>query len=197
MADRVKGRDRRCCVSPISGPLVNSHICPKRIGDHIGRIIYETFTSLSVPQALSIYDEGFGLSLTRTLDAWFDKYELGFRYVSPNMYQCHMFAIELADEAFTMYGTSSPEEGLPVIHGHRARPPNTQHTNLPPPGLFRWHYLQCVLKRFAHDDYKILSILSFPSYLCVWRVTLMMMARTASWNGLQRVSILAELWRKV
>ena len=25
---------------------------------------------------------------------------------------------------------------------------------LPPPGLFSWHYLQCVAKRFATKDYK-------------------------------------------
>ena len=30
-----------------------------------------------------------------------------------------------------------------------------------PPGLFRWHYLQCVLKRFAHEDYKNLENINF------------------------------------
>ena len=40
-------------------------------------------------------------------------------------------------------------------------PPQPQLNNFPPPGLFRWHYLQCVLKRFAHDDYKNLENINF------------------------------------
>src|SRR5260370_39484143 len=27
-------------------------------------------------------------------------------------------------------------------------------TATPPPGLFRWHYLQCVVRKFAHPDYR-------------------------------------------
>ena len=42
----------------------------------------------------------------------------------------------------------------PLLHGHEAIP---QHPCNPPPGLFRWHYLQCVIRKFAHDDYKNLQ----------------------------------------
>jgi hypothetical protein len=83
MADRVKGRDGQCWVTASDDPLVNSHICPKRMGDHVGRIIFRTFTSLPPPPNLSIYNEIFGLCLSETLDAWFDKYEMGLRFVSP------------------------------------------------------------------------------------------------------------------
>ena len=83
MADRVKGRDVQCCVTATVNPLVNSHICPKRMGDHVGRIIFRTFTSLPHPTNLSIYNEFFGLCLSKMPDAWFDKYEMGLRFISP------------------------------------------------------------------------------------------------------------------
>jgi hypothetical protein len=43
---------------------------------------------------------------------------------------------------------------LPPLHGYRASPPQPQHARNPPPGLIRWHYLQCVIRKFAHSDYR-------------------------------------------
>ena len=83
MADRVKGRDGQCWVTGVTDPVVNSHIFPKRMGDHVGRIVFRTFTSLSPSPDLSIYNEMFGLCLTKTLNTWFDKYDMGLRFVSP------------------------------------------------------------------------------------------------------------------
>jgi hypothetical protein len=83
MADRVKGRDGECWVTGGVDPLVNSRIVPKRMGDHLGRIVFRTFTSLPHPLDLSIYNEIFSLCLMKTLDAWFGKYEMGLRFVSP------------------------------------------------------------------------------------------------------------------
>jgi len=82
MADRVKGRDGRCWVSGGEYPLVNSHVCPKRMGDHLLRIVYNNFVQTPPPPTLSIYDEICGITLTKNLDAWFDEYELGLRLVS-------------------------------------------------------------------------------------------------------------------
>ncbi len=41
-----------------------------------------------------------------------------------------------------------------MLHDHQIT--LTAHNNLclPPDGLFKWHYLQCVLKRFATNEYK-------------------------------------------
>jgi hypothetical protein len=90
MANRVKGRDGKCWVTAATRPLANSHICPKRMGDHVGRIIFRTFTSLAPLPNLSIYNEIFGLCLSETLDAWFDKYEMGLRFVSPVRSSSHL-----------------------------------------------------------------------------------------------------------
>ena len=72
-----------------------------------------------------------------------------------------MFAIEQADVEYTIYGGFRKPSTHPAVHGHHASPPRPQLDNVPPPGLFRWHYLQCVLKRFAHDDYKNLENINF------------------------------------
>jgi hypothetical protein len=72
-----------------------------------------------------------------------------------------MFAIEPAGMMYTVIGRIERPTVYPAIHGLRASPPHSQLNNLPPPGLFRWHYLQCVLKRFAHDDYKNLENIKF------------------------------------
>ncbi|KAJ6626276.1 hypothetical protein B0H10DRAFT_2305801 [Mycena sp. CBHHK59/15] len=58
MADRVKRRDGVCWATGSRGPLINSHICPKRMGDHLARIIFRIFSSASPPiPNLSIYDK--------------------------------------------------------------------------------------------------------------------------------------------
>jgi len=72
-----------------------------------------------------------------------------------------MFAIEPANMEYTIFGRIRRPAAYPAIHGHHASPPRPQLNNVPPPGLFRWHYLQCVLKRFAHDDYKSLENINF------------------------------------
>ncbi|KAJ7103045.1 hypothetical protein B0H15DRAFT_874392 [Mycena belliarum] len=168
MADRVKRRDGMCWVIGAVRPLSNSHILPKRMGDHLGRLIFGKFTSFgasNLPPPASIYSEVFGVCLTSNLDRYFDTYDMGFRYVSPNIYECHVFTAQ-AGTVHTIAGEFPTEtemaSTLPALHGHPARPPQPQHPDNPPPGLFRWHYLQCVLRKFAHNDYKSLANITYP-----------------------------------
>jgi hypothetical protein len=84
MANRVKQRDvQECWVIGAMSPISNGHICPKRMGDNLLRVVYRTFVSSPPPPALSIYDEICGITLSRTLDGWSDIYELGLRLVAP------------------------------------------------------------------------------------------------------------------
>jgi len=56
MANEVKDRDGwRCWVSRTGPPVVNSHICPVRMGDHLARVIFDTFVSAPRSPALSVY----------------------------------------------------------------------------------------------------------------------------------------------
>ena len=84
MVNLVKQRDQhKCWLSRTTQDraTTNSHICPKRMGDHILHVIYSDFVS-TPPANLSIFDEVCGITLNRNLDGWFDMYELGLRYVS-------------------------------------------------------------------------------------------------------------------
>ncbi|KAI0280472.1 hypothetical protein BGY98DRAFT_963564, partial [Russula aff. rugulosa BPL654] len=50
MENRVKGRDRQQCWVTRGGiSTSNSHVCPKRMGDHLVRDIYRTFESTPLP----------------------------------------------------------------------------------------------------------------------------------------------------
>ena len=81
MADRVHQRDKgRCWVTRGSYGLANSHVCPKRMGNHQLRVIYDHFVSPH-PLGLSICDVMCGITLEATLDRAFDAYELGLRHV--------------------------------------------------------------------------------------------------------------------
>jgi hypothetical protein len=84
MAQRVKQRDgQHCWVTGITIATRNSHVCPKRMGDHLLRVIYHNFVRAPPPPTLSIYDKICGITLSLQLDAWFDIYELGLRFVAP------------------------------------------------------------------------------------------------------------------
>ncbi len=83
MVDRVKHRDGGCWVTRNPFHIKNSHICPKRMGDHVLRLIYSAFVTTPPPPALSIYDEICGITLIGNLDSSFDLYELGLRFVAP------------------------------------------------------------------------------------------------------------------
>ncbi|KAJ7457638.1 hypothetical protein B0H11DRAFT_2320078, partial [Mycena galericulata] len=141
MADSVKQRDGGCWVSPVYGQaLTNSRIVPKRMGDHLACAVFNTFASPPAPiPNVSIYDEMFGISLSKNLDPYFVNYELGLRFVSQNQYECHVFAAASPGRALTIYGETDACE--PILHGHPASPP-FPHAKTPPPGLLRWHYLQ-------------------------------------------------------
>jgi hypothetical protein len=81
MASRVKARDdQHCWVTRAVYTVANSHVCPKRMGNHLFRIVYSAFVG---PPALSIYQEICGITLNPFLDILFDKYELGLRLVAP------------------------------------------------------------------------------------------------------------------
>ncbi|KAI9459324.1 hypothetical protein F5148DRAFT_1219285 [Russula earlei] len=138
-------RDGKCWVTEFEDPLTNSHMCPKRMGDHFLRIIYRDFVSTIPPPAppLTIYDDICVITLIPTLDRWFDKYELGLRLVGPGLYECHSFLPQGWPQGLqrTIVGSSrTPSNAL--IHGYRIRPPQPRHPRNPSPGLIRWHYLQ-------------------------------------------------------
>jgi hypothetical protein len=75
------------------------------------------------------------------------------------MYECHSF---LPPSAPQDWGLGRIAALHYPIHGLRISPPQPGDARNPPPGLIRWHYLQCVIRKFAHSDYK--SLQNIASY---------------------------------
>lgn len=46
------------------------------------------------------------------------------------------------------------------LHGHRIRPPQPTPLNTPP-RLMRWHYLQCIIRRFSRSEYRNIQNISY------------------------------------
>lgn len=82
MRTEVVLRDRKCWVSG-SNTVTNSHICPKRMGDHLARHILDTFCPGLASSGHSVFDAMFGLALNPNIDTFFDKYKFGLRLVAP------------------------------------------------------------------------------------------------------------------
>lgn len=65
-----------------------------------------------------------------------------------------------------LYGVTPSQLGSePVLHGCQITLSAHNLLPLPPVGVFNWHYLQCVLKKFATVDYKAINNInnfSFP-----------------------------------
>jgi len=57
----------------------------------------------------------------------------------------------------TLHAIGQLPTSVPSLHGYRFTPPQPNHPSNPPPGLIRWHYVQCVIRRFAHTDYRNLQ----------------------------------------
>ncbi|KAF7291569.1 hypothetical protein HMN09_01248000 [Mycena chlorophos] len=170
MARQVKKRDNdRCWVAPAGNP-VNSHIVPKRMGDALARSIYHQFCGEQPPPALRVHDPIFGFCLSPNLRALWDNYELGFRLIrgsQPVRYEVHSFNVEAEFEHVGFisqwgYVFEQPTQNE-ILHGREITPPAANTHELPPAGLFRWEYLQCVVKLFKADDYEAaLANISFP-----------------------------------
>jgi len=82
VANLVNDRDGQCWVTGALAPLANGHLCPKQMGDHLARVIFDAFVSAPRSPTLSINDEIFGISLSLSLNTWFHNHELGLRFVS-------------------------------------------------------------------------------------------------------------------
>jgi hypothetical protein len=51
-------------------------------------------------------------------------------------------------------GHTMNPSNVPILHGFQLSPPNPDAPNNPDPGIFRWHYLQCVIRKLGTDEYK-------------------------------------------
>ncbi|KAF9072508.1 hypothetical protein BDP27DRAFT_1261639 [Rhodocollybia butyracea] len=168
MANAVKTRDGRCWVTGSTIITVNSHVCPKRMGNEQGAFIYSRYTGSPAPPGLTIYDPCFGICLCKNFDTFFDIYGIGFRKILDGngqiQYGVHNFSEHNLDRLGYAFANSTTQP----VHGFIITPPDPTS---PPPGLMYWHYLQCVIRRFGHRMFRESDNMSTLSNPCQWRAT--------------------------
>ncbi|KAJ3836213.1 hypothetical protein F5878DRAFT_541775 [Lentinula raphanica] len=153
MLEALRGREDRCWITKRSKPLAAGHILPKRTGDSEARLIYKEFTGDSAPAGMTALHPEFGILLDLNMEYWFDDYWIGFRLNGNNGYTVHNFT----EERISKHGRTWSDRvasGWKDLHGQAITPPNPASPIDPPPGLFRWHYLQCVIRKFSTTDYQ-------------------------------------------
>ncbi|KAF5373230.1 hypothetical protein D9615_007414 [Tricholomella constricta] len=149
--DTLLRRHQRCIItqSPIPSLLVASHLIPRRLGDAGVHATVERFTGDS--NVLDRYDPIIGVPLLATLDLLVDTYHLGFWNTGPDQYVVHSFV----DTPLHLYGGPPLTSNDPMCHGRQLTLSiHDPSLSLPPVGVFNWHYVQCVLKKFSSSDYQ-------------------------------------------
>ncbi|KAF9511334.1 hypothetical protein BS47DRAFT_1470015 [Hydnum rufescens UP504] len=120
---------------------------PRRLGDAGVQSVFEHFTSS--PTIVDRFSSLIGVPLFSSLDAFVDACEMGFWNSGPNEYVLHSFG----NGPLNIYGALLlPNQQMCHSYGITL----TTHgpaLDLPPVGIFNWHYTQCVLKRFSNPDY--------------------------------------------
>ncbi|KAH8799493.1 hypothetical protein DL96DRAFT_1687790 [Flagelloscypha sp. PMI_526] len=156
MARDIEARDDSCWFCG-HYQRVSSHIIPKRMGDAHARALVDEWCGMESCQ-WSLYTAQLGILLCPNHAYPFAPYDEGLRHdphQDSDWYTIHQF-----DPKRQTWQRSTYHQSPPVIvteHGSRITTPNPTDPKSPPPGVLKWHYLQCVLKWFAHDDYLNLS----------------------------------------
>jgi len=150
--DSLSDRDGPCVVNGV-GPTIASHLVPRRVGSDGVTEIMEHFVGAT--ETSGVYDPQLGINLSMALDYWVDLYRVGFYHTVNNTYTLHNFVQNVPN----MLRTGTPPvdwlPNAPQLHGHSVTLSiHTGNHPLPPPGVFNWHYMQCVILCFGTPQYK-------------------------------------------
>ncbi|KAM6493643.1 hypothetical protein JOM56_010004 [Amanita muscaria] len=143
----INERDGTCIISQNPFSLVASRLVPKRLGDATVTSVVRRFTDSDA--AVTRFDPTLGVLLFLPLDDRLGSYEMGFWNSGPDQYAIHSFF----HAHLNILGALPLTPSDPMLHGHTITL-STHDASFPPIGMFNWHYLQCVLKKFATDEYK-------------------------------------------
>lgn len=142
-------RDGDMCA--VTGDILSlraSHLIPKRLGTEGAEDIVNRFVGAAevrgIHPRIHKYHASIGILLFSGLDSLVDVFQAGFYHDANNTYTLHNFSnVPTA----SVHGTSSATGDSP-LHGYSATlQVRAGEHHLPPPGVFNWHYLQCVIKK--------------------------------------------------
>ncbi|KAM6493658.1 hypothetical protein JOM56_010019 [Amanita muscaria] len=143
----INERDGKCIISQTPWSVAASRLVPKRLSDAAVTSVVRRFTGSDA--AVTRFDPTLGVLLFLPLDDRVGSYEVGFWNSGPDQYVIHSFF----HAQLSIIGAPPLAPSNPMLHGHTMTL-STHDASFPPIGMFNWHYLQCVLKKFATDEYK-------------------------------------------
>jgi len=159
-------RDAGCVVNRCLMPITASHLIPKRIGsagiqDIMARFVLGFADAAAQADHTHRFDPRIGITLSNSLDAWVDQFNVGFYHIMNNTYSCHTFHPDYPN--LPAHGTPTIISISPQLHGYiiTLSIHGIYNTPLPPPGVFNWHYLQCVIKRFGTPEFMNLPNINY------------------------------------
>ncbi|KAH8994087.1 hypothetical protein EDB92DRAFT_1795832 [Lactarius akahatsu] len=143
-------RDGGCVVTGTQSNTVitASHLIPRRVGDEGAQEIVGQFVGTAEATRINSYHPSIGIMLLSSVGRLVDVFQAGFYHNDNNTYTVHNFSEY--PEASVMGSDSNTAFQIPLLHGFSVT--LSVHTGahpLPPPGVFNWHYLQCVVNRFG------------------------------------------------
>ncbi|CAA7268420.1 unnamed protein product [Cyclocybe aegerita] len=162
----IQLRDGVCVVTGALSSFVASHLIPKRMGTDGAKTVVTEFVGAQAALGVHRFHPMIGILLLKTLDDRVDQYTLGFYHNTDDTYTLHNFE---TDQDVTIVGFESSifsgPSVFPRLHLHQMMlSVHGGNEPLPPKGVFDWHYLQCVAKRFATSDYKTVPGIYFHVY---------------------------------
>ncbi|KAI9463729.1 hypothetical protein BJY52DRAFT_933290 [Lactarius psammicola] len=160
---QLEERDNGCVVCRWSSPLVASHLIPRRVHTENAIEIVKRFVGPAEARDIHDYHPMSGVMLFSSVDHWVDLYQAGFYHITNNTYTLHNFTDNPALTYFGAFVTPGLQNiPLPLLHGYSATlSVHAGEASLPPPGVFNWHYLQCVIKKFGTDQYRGIQDIHF------------------------------------
>ncbi|KAF8813131.1 hypothetical protein BYT27DRAFT_7131819 [Phlegmacium glaucopus] len=156
--DALLRRDGTCPISrhTVGSLMTASHLIPRRLGDHGVQSIVQRFTGLST--IVDRYDPAIGIPLFLSLDLLADTFQMGFWNNGPDQYLVHSFT----DVPLNFLGGPLLPSYNQPLHGFQiSLQTHDPSFTLPHVGVFNWHYIQCVLKKFSTPDYNAITNIDY------------------------------------
>jgi hypothetical protein len=152
---QLNERDGGCVLTRQLFPLAASHLIPMRIGSDGARETVERFAGVAEATGINQFDPRVGIMLFKGVDHWIDVYDAAFYHIANDTYTLHNFNPNFPGASVFGTGTNTLGSNMPPLHGFQvALSVRAGVHPLPPPGVFNWHYLQCVIKRFGTLQYR-------------------------------------------
>jgi hypothetical protein len=177
-ATRVKQRDVNCVISNCSGALVASHLIPNRVppNDIVNILRRYNRTPEAIPTTGwgptgtdANNDERIGVLAFKVLDEAIDDFRLGFYCPDPvnhpNEYEVQLFknncsdynVLGITNNAYNQVRGAGNNQ-LQSLHGLNITFADSNGVVRPLDAAIRWHYMQCVLRNLATDEYQVVPI---------------------------------------